>query len=131
MDDARSLRSAVEGVDAVVHAAGLVKVVRTEDGEAYPFDEVIRHTERAVGRRALRVPLPLPIVKTVFRANELIASITRRPAILRADKIHEIRTRSWHMDTTPLREELGWEPRVKYAEGARLAVEWYRKNGWL
>jgi dTDP-glucose 4,6-dehydratase len=39
--------------------------------------------------------------------------------------------RRYSLDTTKIREQLGWEPRVELAEGFARTVEWYRENrGW-
>jgi len=45
--------------------------------------------------------------------------------------VNELSQPHWVCDSSTAREELGWQPRVKWPEGTRKAVDWYRKNGWL
>lgn len=57
-----------------------------------------------------------------------VLELTRRPASL----IQPVQDRAGHdyryaVDTSKLRA-LGWEPRVGFAEGMRLTVEWYREH---
>lgn len=38
--------------------------------------------------------------------------------------------RRYAVDSTRLRTELGWEPRISFRQGLRDTVEWYRRNHW-
>lgn len=136
--DGKSIVSLVYGpdcADAIVrsteteHPSGRVYLV--SDGEPYTMDQMLDIFGEAVGRKALRIRFPYAVLSAVFRANELVGAITRKPVMLRADKVDEVRTRNWHLDITPLREELGWEPRTPLREGTRITYDWYRREGWL
>jgi nucleoside-diphosphate-sugar epimerase len=37
----------------------------------------------------------------------------------------------WVCDISKARKELGFNPRVGFAEGAKLTTAWYREKGWL
>ncbi|MCC7538225.1 MAG: NAD-dependent epimerase/dehydratase family protein [Deltaproteobacteria bacterium] len=136
--DGKSVVSLVYGpdcADAIIkaiqvdHPSGRVYLI--SDGQPYTMDEMLDVFGDAVGRRGLRVRFPYAVLSAVFRANELVGALTRQPTMLRADKVNEVRTRNWHLDISPLREELGWEPRTPLREGTRITYEWYRREGWL
>lgn len=136
--DGRAIVSLVYGPDCAdaicralerEHPSGRVYLV--SDGQPYTMDEMLDIFGDAVGRRGLRVHFPYALLRAVFRANELVGSVTRRPVMLRADKVNEVRTRNWHLDIEPLRRELDWEPRTPLREGTRHTFEWYRREGWL
>jgi dTDP-glucose 4,6-dehydratase len=38
--------------------------------------------------------------------------------------------RRYSLSSEKIRWELGWEPRVRFAEGLERTVEWYRDNEW-
>ena len=47
------------------------------------------------------------------------------------DKYNILKQRNWRCDIEPAVDELGFHPRYKLKQGVKLAVEWYKKNGWL
>lgn len=36
--------------------------------------------------------------------------------------------RRYALDSTKLRTELGWEPKIGFEDGIRATIEWYRDN---
>jgi dTDP-glucose 4,6-dehydratase len=58
------------------------------------------------------------ILELTGRGEDLIEHVTDRPG-------HD---RRYSLSSEKLRSELGWEPRVRFAEGLERAVEWYRDN---
>jgi nucleoside-diphosphate-sugar epimerase len=50
---------------------------------------------------------------------------------LNNDKFNILRQRNWRCDIQPACDELGYEPRVKLAEGVRHSIQWYKENHWL
>ena len=70
------------------------------------------------------------IIKTVDRllgreegaSEKLITYVTDRAG-------HDLR---YAIDSTKLKEELGWEPSLQFEEGIEKTVKWYLDNGdWL
>ena len=70
------------------------------------------------------------IIKTVDRclgreegtSEKLISYVTDRAG-------HDLR---YAIDSTKLKEELGWEPSLQFEEGIDKTVKWYLDNGdWL
>jgi dTDP-glucose 4,6-dehydratase len=58
------------------------------------------------------------ILELTGRDEGLIEHVTDRPG-------HD---RRYSLSSEKLRSELGWEPRVRFAEGLERTVEWYRDN---
>jgi nucleoside-diphosphate-sugar epimerase len=98
-----------------------------------PIDQkqLFAEAERALGRRArLRASLPVPLVMTVARGVEVFGRITNRAVMLTREKANML-LMHWVCSSEATRQELGWEPKVSWAEGMDRAVAWYRDNGWL
>lgn len=66
----------------------------------------------------------LEVVKTILRLmgkdEDLIEFVEDRPG-------HDLR---YSLDSTKIREQLGWRRRHKFEEGIKKTVEWYLNNEW-
>lgn len=66
----------------------------------------------------------LEVVKTILKLmgknEDLIEFVEDRPG-------HDIR---YSLDSTKIREQLGWRPKHKFKEGIKKTVEWYLNNEW-
>ena len=66
----------------------------------------------------------LEVVKTILKImgkdEDLIEFVEDRPG-------HDVR---YSLDSTKIREELGWKPKHSFEEGIRKTVKWYLENEW-
>ncbi len=60
------------------------------------------------------------IIELTGADDSLVEHVTDRPG-------HD---RRYSLSSEKLRSELGWEPRVRFAEGLGRTVDWYRDNEW-
>lgn len=79
----------------------------------------------------LRVKAPIWLLRVITFCGEYVGRMTGRLTALNNDKFNIMRQRNWRCDIQPARDELGYEPQYKLAEGVRLAVKWYKDNKWL
>ncbi|HXN31019.1 MAG TPA: NAD-dependent epimerase/dehydratase family protein [Polyangiaceae bacterium] len=93
--------------------------------------QMLADAERALGTRALfRKSLPVPLLMTIARGLEAFGRVANRPVMLTREKANML-LQHWVCSSEVTRRELGWEPKVPWAEGVGRAVKWYRENGWL
>jgi len=122
---------------AVVRALGArgVPSGRTyfvDDGTVYVWRDALAEIESALGRRALvRFGMPMGVVKVAAAATQLWGKMTNTAQMLTLDKVHELTQPHWVCSGAGARRDLGWEPRVRWAQGVQEAVKWYRAEGWL
>jgi dTDP-glucose 4,6-dehydratase len=86
-------------------------LVRGRPGEAYNVGGPDECENLQVVRR---------ILDLTGRDESLIEHVRDRPG-------HD---RRYSLSSERIRAELGWEPRVRFAEGLERTVEWYRDNEW-
>ena len=102
------------------------------DGEVYQsttFSDLL-HKELGCPWR-VRLTAPLWLLRIITCCGELSARLTGKVTALNSDKYNIMRQRNWRCDIGPARRELGYEPKVRLAEGVRRSVRWYREHGWL
>ena len=93
--------------------------------------QLFADAERALGKKALvRANLPVGLFMTVARGVEAFGRVAGRPVMLTREKANML-LQHWVCSSEATHAELGWEPKVGWDEGVRLAVKWYRDNGWL
>lgn len=118
----------IRALDADVPSGSVFYV---DDGAVHTMAELIEATEAAVGKRAwLRVPLPKSVMLSAGLASEMYGKFSNRAVMLTRDKCKEL-FEQWVCDGSATRSQLGWEPKVGFAEGVRMTAEWYKSVGWL
>ncbi|MDX2053855.1 MAG: NAD-dependent epimerase/dehydratase family protein [Polyangiaceae bacterium] len=118
----------VRGMSAAVRSGSGYFV---DDGKVYSFRDMIELTEAAVGKKAwLRLPIPKRVVRTLALGSELYGKATKQAVMFTREKCNDLFSQ-WVCDSTETRKDLGWEPKVPFAEGIMLTADWYRKAGWL
>ena len=102
------------------------------DGEVYQsttFSDLIR---KELGNPwMLRIKAPIWVLRIVTFFGEYIGRMTGKMSALNNDKYNILKQRNWRCDIEPACDELGYHPHYKLADGVKLAVAWYKKNGWL
>ena len=118
----------VRAVDADVPSGSVYFV---DDGcGAIEMRQMFADFERALGKKAFKAPLPLPLLMTVARGVEMFGRLTNKPVMLTPEKANML-VQDWICSSEATRRELGWQPKVPWSEGVPKAVAWYRQNGWL
>jgi nucleoside-diphosphate-sugar epimerase len=118
----------VRAIDADVPSG---RTYFVDDGcGAIDMRQMFADFERALGKKALRAALPMPVLMTVARGVEAFGRLTNRPVMLTREKANML-LQDWVCSSESTRTELGWQPKVPWSEGVPRAVAWYRQNGWL
>jgi nucleoside-diphosphate-sugar epimerase len=112
------------------HPSG--KTYCLNDGGTYIWRELLLEIQRALGRPAISgAPLPLRLLRYAASANERLSALTGRIPALTVDRLADLCEADWLGDSTDAENDLDWRPRTCWAEGIKLAVSWYREEGWL
>ena len=102
------------------------------DGEVYQSATFSDLVHEELGRPWwIRVTAPIWLLRIITRVGDWWGRKTGKMSALNNDKFNILRQRNWRCDIQPAREELGYEPQVKLAEGVRRSIRWYQENHWL
>ena len=122
----------VEGVIRAAdspRAAGQVYFLAQE--EPVTWRQVGMAIGRALGRRPLVLPVPLPLVWMTAQLSGMFAPLLRQTPLLNRDKWHEARQAGWICSSRKAAEELGFAPRLNLDQGVESTARWYEAHGWL
>lgn len=110
----------------------LHKAYFLSDGEVYDSRTFSDLIQKELGVRfVLHIVAPVWVLRIVTAVGDKWGHITGKLSALNNDKYNILRQRNWRCDISPARRDLGYEPKVKLAQGVREAMAWYKENGWL
>jgi nucleoside-diphosphate-sugar epimerase len=108
-------------------------VYEVDDGNVngHSLGEMVAVAAGILGRRARTVGVPRTALTGVASAQQLLARVTGRPAILSPGKVREIFHENWVVTDHRLATALGFEPRFDLQAGFADTIGWYARRGWL
>ena len=101
------------------------------DGTDYRADDIGNAFARALGVTPIRVCVPKWAISGMASVSEVVSKLSGKPPLLNRGKVEEMVQEDWTCDITKARTVLCFEPRIRLEEGAKLTVDWYRKENWL
>ena len=116
---------------AATHPAARGQGYVVDDGRALTWDQVQTSIFQAFGKKPRTLMLPGALVSVAAVFGEMATKVDGKPRLFNRQKAIMGAQEAWTCDSTKLRKELGWVPRVEFDEGARRALAWYRSEGWL
>jgi nucleoside-diphosphate-sugar epimerase len=88
-------------------------------------------TRKVLGKSAIRVRIPEPIVFGVAGIAQFFALFSQKPALLNIEKGRDIVQDYWTCDSGKAKRDFGFEEAIDIESGIRQTVEWYRSQGWI
>jgi len=124
-DLARGILMAAESPKAVGQTYFLTST------KPYSWKEISEITLKILGKKGIRIPVPLILIRGVAAVSEGIAAFTRKPALVNHQKVIEMRQDFWTCSPEKARKELGFESEIPLDEGIRETLNWYKDHRWL
>jgi nucleoside-diphosphate-sugar epimerase len=109
------------------HAAGK-GIYYFHDGGRCTLEGFGRAAAEALGKRAVRLALPKPVVWVGAWFNELGGRIKGKAPVFSRHKVLEASQPGWMCEIDKAREELGYTPEMPLAEGMEQTVRWLRDH---
>ena len=101
------------------------------DGTIYDGKTFGNIIKEQLGKKTIRIQLPVGLVRFIAMISEATKYITRKQSVLNHEKINELEATNWNCDIQPLIADLNYKPEYDLAKGIRETIEWYKQNNWL
>jgi len=95
------------------------------------WDDIGRAAGKAMGKKLIKVNVPLPLVYSAALFSDLMTKINHKPAAMNRHKFKEMRQEGWIADTKKAEEELSFCAQYPLEEAIQETIEWYINNNWL
>ena len=106
-------------------------IYNISDGNEYSRYDYAVIVKKLLGKKTLKLHLPVPVVKALlFAVEKLSRSFNKVPAV-NNEKLHELTAENWICDIKKATEELNYLPGYNLEQGLTASIEWYKKNNWL
>jgi nucleoside-diphosphate-sugar epimerase len=124
------VRDAVQGILCCLkhEARGVYHI---NDGAEHSMASLGLAMAAALGRKALVLPMPRPVLTASAALAGLAARFGLSPASWNPDKCREARAEGWLCSAARIEAELGYAPSMPLREGIADAVAGYARLGWL
>jgi len=122
----------VEGIlKAALSPLSLGKTYFVANPKPVVWRAFVMEAARILGYRAIALPIPVPAIKVLAVAGDLICRLTGSPPLVRSEKLEEMKQIAWVCSTEQAREDLDWVPRTPLNEALKKTAAWYRAHGWI
>ncbi|RAJ92533.1 nucleoside-diphosphate-sugar epimerase [Larkinella arboricola] len=107
------------------------RIYNISDGEAYNRYALADLFQELSGTRALRLHLPVGLMKGVAGALETGYSFSKSTPVLNPEKLRELMAPNWICSIEAARRDLNYQPKYGLKQGLDETLRWYRANQWL
>ncbi|MFC1627929.1 NAD-dependent epimerase/dehydratase family protein [Gemmatimonadota bacterium] len=113
------------------HESAIDRIYLVGEESPSSLEEIVNEIVSSVGRRVVRLTVPLPLLYPIALALQVIGRIRGRVPLLDLRRLDDMRHRDWLIDSSLIRDETGFTPEIDLATGIRQSVDWYREAGWI
>jgi nucleoside-diphosphate-sugar epimerase len=99
--------------------------------QAHTWQEISGSIARSLGKKPVRVHVPLFLGRFSAVLSEAGAFVTGKPTQFNRQKVREISQRYWTVSTRAARADFGFACEYGLERGIAETALWYKDNGWL
>lgn len=119
---------AVASVNALEKGNGFYNITDGNVYNRYAFADTIK---RLLNKKALRLHIPLVIVKPALFFVEAISRMKKKAPVVSREKLNELNAKNWICDISKAKRELNFSPAYNLQGGLKDTIDWYKENKWL
>ncbi|MBI5806304.1 NAD-dependent epimerase/dehydratase family protein [candidate division TA06 bacterium] len=101
------------------------------EDRSYSWDQISEIIAGCLGKRIVKLHVPLQLAHLSAMFNEAGAHALNRPAMITRQKVREMSQKFWTISSQAAKDDFGFQCRYDLARGMKETAEWYRANNWL
>lgn len=101
------------------------------DGNHYSAEQLNNYIKDVLGRKTLKLKLPISLIKLLAIISEKISSLSGNYPALNLEKVNELKCESWICEIGNLKEDLNFTPEFDLYKGINKTIKWYQDEGIL
>lgn len=101
------------------------------EDNAYSWQEISGFMAQNLGKKPLKLPVPISMARFSAILSEAGAWMARKPTQFSRQKVSEMAQRYWTVSAKAAREDFGFTCEYDLARGIRETASWYKEKGWL
>ncbi len=110
------------------NANGAYNITDGFDYNKYDFADIIKNY---LGKKTLKIYLPVSLVKLILFAVEKISIPLNKIPAVNNEKLNELMAENWSCDIKKATTELNFQPKYNLKDGLIETLKWYKENNWL
>lgn len=99
--------------------------------EGYSWADLAEAAGVGRGPHARCIFLPRPLLAGLAPLAVAAGRVAGHVPMLTPGKVRELYHEDWVCRNALLDDETAWRPRIRFAEGFKRTLDWYRRAGWL
>jgi len=107
------------------------EIINVADPQPYHWDEFGRAAGEALGKKLIKIKIPLPILTLTASFLEIIAHLRGQPSLLNRYRIRDMKVKCWIADVTKAWSLLSFKPSYALKEAIQETIAWYLNHNWL
>lgn len=97
----------------------------------YTWKEIGAVTAKVLGKKALTIPVPHPIVFTIAAVAQFFSLFSSKAATLNIEKARDLTQSYWICDSSKAYRDFGFKQEISVERGIEQTCAWYKKEGWI
>lgn len=107
------------------------KTYNLSDGKQYSRYELADLIKSVLGRRTLKMHVPMGIVRLIASSLERAYARSSKAPVINREKLFELSAENWNCSIENIKKDLGFMPEYDLAKGVTQTIKWYQANNWL
>lgn len=101
------------------------------EDRSYSWDQISETIAGCLGKRILKLHMPLQLASLTALFNEAGAYILNEPAMVTRQKVREMSQRYWTVSSQAAKNDFGFQCRYDLERGMAETAKWYKEQGWI